>query len=269
MIEQHIGTTLVDRRRKPVTLMPGVRALENDLRVLSAKLHEMRQTLKRSNQRSETSVVVVCQHALTTTVSPLIVRSLTANGETPVRVRAGNRDECLLKLVSKAADFAIMYAAPNSTSAETGNAFDVVTLGSDVLVPVCTPSMCETAQGQQIPTISYPADVFLGQLFGRTIAPRIPNGARTFTVAETALTLAMLQFALDGNGVAWLPLSLTSTHIGHGDLTRLDDILPAQDLDIRMIRLAGDRQPHDERIWQHVINILSRTQFTMARGMRS
>ncbi|MGB0438874.1 MAG: LysR family transcriptional regulator, partial [Paracoccaceae bacterium] len=42
IIEDSIGTPLFDRRRKPVTLMPGVQALAPELRDLSARLHSLR-----------------------------------------------------------------------------------------------------------------------------------------------------------------------------------------------------------------------------------
>jgi DNA-binding transcriptional LysR family regulator len=256
LIEQTIGATLIDRRRKPVTLMPGVKALEPDLRDLSARLHEVRQTLKRSNDQADKSVSFVCQHALAATVSPRIVRGLTAKGQTSVRVRSGNQDECLMKLVSRSVDFAIMYAVPEADAPETGSAFDAVTLGTDMLVPVCAPQVRAAAAGPAIPTISYPPDGFLGQICGRAISPRLPPGTGTVPVVETALTLAMLQFALDGIGVAWLPRSLVAEQLERGRLVRLDHVLPAQELQIRMIRLAGNRPPQDEAVWQHLVEVL-------------
>ena len=95
LIEGSIGATLFDRRRKPVSLMPGVQALEPELRELSARLHKLRHTLKTESDQASQSLSFVCQHALTTTVSPKVVRTLTADDDISVRVRSGNQDECL------------------------------------------------------------------------------------------------------------------------------------------------------------------------------
>jgi DNA-binding transcriptional LysR family regulator len=256
MIEENIGATLFDRRRKPVTLMPGVHMLEPELRDLSARLHKLRQALKVSDDLASRSVTFACQHALTTTVSPLIVRALTADDEASVRVRSGNKDECLMLLVSKEVDFAIMYGVPELTSPETGSAFDVVALGSDTLIPVCAPSMRAKAAGRVIPTINYPPEVFLGQLFGRMIRPRLPQGVNLVPVAETALTLAVLQYALNEIGIAWLPHSLVAAHLAEGSLVGVDDVLPTQALNIMMIRLTEVSSAQNDLVWRHVERVL-------------
>ena len=256
IIEDSIGATLFDRRCKPVTLMPGVQALEPELRDISTRLHKLRHTLKTSSDRAGKSLAFVCLHALTTTVSPRVVRALTKDGETSVRVHSGNQDECLLHLVSGEVDFAIMYAVPEDMPPEPGNAFDAVTLGADLFVPVCAPSMRAKATSAAVPAIKYPPDVYLGQVFARMIGPRLPQDMTAVSIAETALTLAMLQLVLNEIGIAWLPLSLVAGHLANGDLVRLDDVLPAHALIIRMIRLSEVRTQRDDQIWQHLVEHL-------------
>lgn len=251
-IEESIGTTLFDRRRKPVSLMPGIQALEPELRDLSARLHKLRHSLKTASNSSGKKLTFVCQHALTTTISPQVVRAVTHDSETTVRVRSGNQDECLMQLVSREADFAIMYALPKDATPDISNAFETVGLGQDVLIPVCTPTLRKDTSATVIPIISYPADVFLGQVFARMISPDLPNGVTTLSVAETALTLAMLQLALSEIGVAWLPYSLVAQYLGNGDLVRVDDMLPAQTLNIKMVRLRETQTERSEAIWQNL-----------------
>ncbi|SDX92932.1 DNA-binding transcriptional regulator, LysR family [Ruegeria halocynthiae] len=252
LIEDNIGTTLFDRRRKPVSLMPGVQALELELRELSSRLHKLRHTLKTASDQAGNSLSFVCQHALTTTVSPKVVYALTENGDASVCVRSGNQDECLLLLISKEVDFAIMYAIPDGKMPGPGNAFEARTIGSDFLLPVCAPAMRSKATDAVIPTISYPPEVFLGQVFSRMVAPRLPTGVTALPRAETALTLAMLQYSLNEIGVAWLPHSLVAGPLAQGLLVRLDDVLPAQPLTINMVRLVETQSEYSEQIWQHL-----------------
>ncbi|WP_146346741.1 LysR family transcriptional regulator [Falsiphaeobacter marinintestinus] len=252
IIEDSIGATLFDRRRKPVTLTPGVQALEPELRDLSARLHKLRHSMKTASDQAGASLSFVCQHALTTTVSPQVVRALTADGGASVRVRSGNQDECLMHLISKDVDFAIMYALPDDDAPAPGKAFEAVTLGTDVLIPVSTPNIRQTSSGPVIPSISYPDEVFLGQVFARMISPRLPQDITVSTIAETALTLAMLQLVLTEIGMAWLPQSLVADHLAHGRLVRMDDVLPAQTLIIRMVRLSEARTGHAEQVWHHL-----------------
>ncbi|MBT3143769.1 LysR family transcriptional regulator [Phaeobacter gallaeciensis] len=257
LIEDNIGTELFDRRRKPVSLMPGVQELEIELRELSTRLHKLRHSLKTASDQASKPLSFVCQHALTATISPEIVRILTDSGETSVRVRSGNQDECLLHLISKEVDFAIMYAVPDDRMPEPGNAFETKEIGADTLIPVCAPTLRAKANDATIPTISYPPEVFLGQVFSRTIAPRLPKNKTLMPRAETALTLAMLQYAVNEIGIAWLPLSLVATHLTEDKLVCVDDVLPTQSMSIRMVRLAEAISEQDDQIWQHLNQHLS------------
>lgn len=255
-IEDSIGATLFDRRRKPVTLMPGVAPLEPELRDLSVRLRRIAQDLRLSAGQAGRTLTFACQHAITTTVSPRVVSELTAAGETSVRVRSGNQDECLMLLLSNEADFAIMYEVPGDRTPVIPRAFDSVTLESDLLIPVCAPAILSLATGPEFPVVSYPPDVFLGQVFNRAVSPRLPGGTTITSRAETALTLAMLQFALSEIGVAWLPRSLVSDYLARGQLVRVDDVLPAQELEVRMIRLSEAHDSRSDAVWRRVIEIL-------------
>lgn len=251
-IEENIGTTLFDRRRKPVSLMPGVQGLEPELRAMSARLHKLRQSLKTSGDQVGAPLSFVCQHALTATVSPQVVRIATRAGQASVRVRSGNQDECLVQLLSREVDLAIMYALPDDTSPDVSKAFDAINLGADTLIPVCAPAMRAAAASAAIPTIAYPADVFLGHVFARAIGPRLPPGVTTLPVAETALTLAMLQLVISGIGIAWLPYTLVADGLAHGHIVRVDDVLPAQTLDINMLRLDEAQPEHGDTVWREL-----------------
>lgn len=259
-IEQSIGTTLFDRRRKPVSLMPEVEMLEPELREASARMHKLRHALKTASSTVGKPLTFVCQHALTSTILPQVVRAATRDGETSVRVRSGNQDECLMHLLSKEVDLAIMYALPDGPTSDISNAFETVSLGADLLIPVCAPSLRADAQRAVLPVIAYPPDVFLGQVFSRLIRPRLPHGITTVPIAETALTLAMLQLAVSEIGIAWLPMSLVEKPLRDGELVRVDAVLPAQTLNIEMVRLRTSQSGQNETIWNYLaehLNIVS------------
>ena len=256
-MEDSIGATLFDRRRKPITLMSGVQAMEPELRELSARLHKLGHMLKTKSSGRGKPLTFVCQHALTTTISPQIVRAATKDGELSVRVHSGNQDDCLMQLLSREVDLAVMYAIPLEPESEMSRAFESVDLGEDSLIPVCAPVLRDKASCAEIPIIAYPADVFLGQVFTQMIGPRLPLGTATIPIAETALTLAMLQLALSAIGIAWLPFSLVSQSLSRGDLIRLDDMLPAQTLDIKMVRLRASQTERSEATWQHLASELN------------
>lgn len=252
LIEDSIGAALFDRRRKPVTLMPGVAALAPELRDLSLRLRQMRDRLKTATSQTGGALSFACQHAITTTVSPSIVRALTTGNDASVRVRSGNQDECMMFLLSGEVDFVVMYVLPDAPTAPSALAFETMILGHDMLIPVCAPALREMAVSDQIPGVSYPSDVFLGQVFDRGIAPRLRPEINIVTKAETALTLAAYEFALGGIGVAWLPRSLVSASLGQGLLVSLEDDLPTQPLEIRAFRLVAGQNTRSDAIWRDV-----------------
>ncbi|WP_411222532.1 LysR family transcriptional regulator [Marivita sp. S2033] len=256
MIEDSIGAELFDRSRKPIEVLPAIRALEPQLRDTAARLESLRAGLRNSASGTGSTVAFACQHAITDTVSPRIVAALTAQQDVSVRVRSGNRDECLMMLLSGAVDFALMYESADMPTAAIPRAFESVTLDSEWLVPVCIPALRDAARGAVIPIVSYPAEVFLGRFFSQTLAPRLPAGSVTEAKAETALTLAAYRYALSGIGVAWLPKSLVKEALERGELCLLDDVLPSGALELVMIWLPEPRRPHIQQIRQDVLHRL-------------
>jgi DNA-binding transcriptional LysR family regulator len=162
----------------------------------------------------------------------------------------------LMQLLSKEVDLAIMYALPDEATSDISGAFEAVHLGEDLLIPVCAPSLQDAASRDVIPIIAYPADVFLGHVFTRMVSPRLPQGTTTLPIAETALTLAMLQLAVSAIGIAWLPMALVEKSIAVGELIRVDATLPAQVLSIKMVRLRSSQTEQNEMMWHALAQYL-------------
>lgn len=255
-IEDRLGVTLFDRSRKPIEALPYVRALEPDLRNAAAQLAALGVGLRAATGGGEIAVAFACQHAITATVSPRVVAALTAKDNLSVRVRSGNRDECLMMVLSGDVDFALMYESAAVRTATIPRAFESVLLDKERLVPVCMPGLRAAANGPVVPIISYPAEVFLGQVFALNLAGRLPEGVTTITKAETALTLAAYRYALSGIGIAWLPQSLVQDALDTGELCLLDEILPVSELHLVMIWLPEPRQPQVQHIRQALLDRL-------------
>lgn len=254
LIEESIGAELFDRRRKPVTLLAGVEVLVPELRDLSLRLRQIRQKLHTANSQASGALSFACQHAITTTVSPWIMRALTTQGDAPIRVRSSNQEECLMLLLSGEVDFVVMYTVPDTPTPFLERAFETLTLGADILIPVCAPELHDALQSSRLPAISYPSNVFLGQVFDRHIAPLLDNGMQIVTKAETALTLAAYEFAVGGIGVAWLPRSLVVEALAKGSLVALDAELPVQPLDIKAFRLSSHGGLQSDTAWRDTLS---------------
>ena len=248
-IEATLGADIFDRRRKPVSLAAAMRPHEPELRRLAAEMGNLRQTLRAATEGSGRALTLTCQHALTATISPALVRRLTGHGWDSVRVRSGNRGECLLQLISGETDNVVTYDDDDgSLEIPPYNALDSITLGTDLLIPLCQPGLL-SASPERLPVIAYPPDVFLGRLLEQRLWRQLPAGTHLDKRAETALTLAAQRYALDGIGIAWLPRSLAAEDIAAGRLVRAPAAGPDCPLLIRLLRLPHPQRRVLEQAW--------------------
>jgi len=105
-IEKNMGAVLIDRARKPVRAQPALMALEPRLREASQLLHELKRDLSAANsERGE--LVLVGQHAISTTLAPGLVTAVSENNNTQIRLRSANREDCLSLLLSRQVDVAL------------------------------------------------------------------------------------------------------------------------------------------------------------------
>lgn len=253
-IEDGLGAPLFDRRRKPVELLPALRGQEPALRRLAQDMRALRADLRASAKGAGRIVTLACQHAITATISPGLVKHLTELGWSSVRVRSGNRDECLLQLISGVADIVVTYDHPEPAAVLERSGLVEQRIGREILVPVSIPALAATL-GDDLPVIAYPSDVFLGEVVERRLWAGLPQGCTINRRAETALTLAAYHYALNGIGIAWLPLSLVAADLDTGRLVKPDKAGPDYALDIRMIRLSDEARGSTLQAWEALIEM--------------
>jgi len=258
-IENYVGVELFDRSRKPVQLKKSVIDQKSNIQELVTGLRDLLHELKRQDRETHNLIVISSQHAITTSIAPVIVKKLSLNNEVSICLRSYNRDECFASLITKQADFLLIYQTTDEALPTQDGFLELRELGTEHLVPVCATTelqklKMEYAQGK-IDAVVYPADVFFGQLLNQEILPQIKSTISIHKKAETALTPAALKMVLAGIGVAWLPQSLVATELSIGSLTELSDMLPGCKLSIAAIRLNDVNSPAKELVWQVISSI--------------
>jgi DNA-binding transcriptional LysR family regulator len=257
-IEDYVGVELFDRDHKPIRLQATTLAQSDQILLLASGLRQLLVDLRRGERMTSNKVVIACQHSLTAMRIPSILQQLPARDNSiHVRLRSANLDECTGLLLSRQADVAIVYQLPEETSDFNADFLEVVTIGTDRLIPVFNTAFSNfgeiTADGKDIPYVAYPADVFFGRVMARKILPFIDANVRHTPKVETALTLAAVEMAVAGIGVAWVPESLAQSRISTGQLVALSGNLPGCDLQIMAMRLQGNTRSAGTAFWSQIV----------------
>ncbi len=259
-IESYLGVELFDRSRKPVQLRATTEGQREQIKRLAAELRQLADDLRRGDRLTSNRIVIASQHALTTGLTPSILKGIQTRGEnTYVRLRSANLDECFALLLSRQADIALVYRVPGEEHPINADYIETITLCSDRLIPVFSSSAIAELNalfvGGEVPYIAYPREVFLGQVMERLVLPKFRNVTRPVASAETALTLAALEMAAVGVAVAWVPASLARPRIHAGELVDLSRTLPNLALDVTAARLSGSAGATEAHIWQNLSHL--------------
>jgi len=256
-IEDYVGAELFDRDRKPIGLKPPISNHEADIRRLVTQMKDLLYELRRQGRESHNRIIIASQHSITATRTPAIVEMLSQRIDVSVRLRSANRDECMAMLMAKQADLLINYQSGAEAAADAGEFLERVQLGTERFIPVFAAErlglLNDSYARGELPIIAYPSDVFLGRIFNDEVLPRIPREEFVRRKVETALTLAALQFALNGVGVAWIPESVAQDAILSGQLSDLSEVLPSAILSVAGIRLVGAHTAAEELLWQEIL----------------
>ena len=89
----------------------------------------------------------------------------------------------------------------------------------------------------------------LGRIL-RTVGGKTPDGARVEAVFRSHLAVVLKRMAMDGRGVAWLPLSLIGDELGDKRLVRAGGDGWPVPVEIRLVRRRATAPPAAEAFWR-------------------
>lgn len=261
-IEEYVGVELLDRSHKPAQLHDVVLERQDKLEQLSSGLRELLYELRHQDRQVKNRVVVASQHSLVTSLASVFIKRLANELDVHIRLRSANRSECFVLLMTKQVDIALTYQSPAENLSIDQEYLEQIDCGEESFIPVFSAHAIEELNAQyqsgELPVISYPPDVFLGEVMQRAILPGLRTQLILKEKAESAYTLAVLQLALAGVGVAWVPRSLAAKEIGDGNLIELGSALGFTTLRIGAVRLSGAKSVAEEKMWSVIRDFASR-----------
>ena len=251
-VETAIGTELIDRNNKPVTLRPHVIELIPMLREASANLRNLKNELNDLGEK-ERSTRLICQHTLTVSWAPKVARKL-AKSNSQLRIRSGSKDECAWSILKNDADIALVYEETDVNTKPEDDLFQRLHLGQEEFIPVAALNRNEDLKHlldqKIIPLVTYPRNLFLGEVLDKTLSKKTDDQYRFATFAEAGLGPAVMEFVREGLGVGWLPRSLICEPLANGELTTMTDHLPSFSLNIVAISAQSAKTNFRKKVWE-------------------
>ena len=256
-LELWAGTALVEPGGAPVTLTPaGQNLLQHALQVVPA-LDRARDELRGTPDAANESVTLATGRTLARTLTAdwlVRVKPQLAGGR--VRVSTGSMAETLQRFERGEADFMLAYHHPLIGMRLSSQQYLLRTLARDRLVPVTRiNAQGKPAHGfggrQPAPYLAYAHTLALGRL----VEDHLTNHAQApqlREVVECDSADALLEYALKGIGIAWLPWSLAAGACRARQLAPVGGKAMEIAFEARMARPKRRLSALAERLWQLV-----------------
>ncbi|MBN9030309.1 MAG: LysR family transcriptional regulator [Rhizobiales bacterium 63-7] len=272
-LEGWMGATLISRATMPAELTPAGRNFLPVAQEAIRTLYAARETLRPSHEVGLLRFAAL--HTLTVTFFPHWLKALEKAGgafSTSLMPDRGGIEANLESLVGDEADFFLTYAHPEVPFHLDRGKFAALTVAHDRLVPLVAPTVVMSGAPQPgrnlldravaeprlaVPYLSYGFNSFFGVALSRLLLRRPPFRRRT--THENTISAGLMNMAMTGAGICWLPESLARDEIETGRLVRASaDEGWNLDLDIRLYRHAASRNRKVDDLWRIAKNLLER-----------
>ncbi len=219
-LETWAGTDLIDRSSYPTRLTPAGETLYDQSIEMLQSLQSTRAMLRGHTAAGQDVVEFAVPHTLALTFFPAWVRSLNDKfGPLKSRLMALNVHDAVLRLVEGRCDLLIAYHHDSQPFQLDPERYEMLTLGQEVLAPFVKPAADGSPLfalpgqlSQPLPYLAYAPGAYLGRLVDSRL--KQANSAVHFErVYETDMAEGLKAMALEGHGIAFLPLSAVQTEL--------------------------------------------------------
>ncbi|MGE4240042.1 LysR substrate-binding domain-containing protein [Ramlibacter sp.] len=213
-LEAWAGTDLVDRSSYPTRLTPAGETLyAQSLEILQA-LQSARAMLRGHASAGQDVIEFAVPHTLAFTFFPAWVADLRDRfGPIKSRLIAMNVHDAAMRLVEGSCDLLIAYHHASQPLQLDADRYEMVTLGEETLAPYCRADAngaplfsLPGRAGQPLPYLGYAPGAYLGQVT-ELILKQAASPIHLDRVYETDMAEGLKVMAVEGHGVAFLPLS--------------------------------------------------------------
>jgi DNA-binding transcriptional LysR family regulator len=219
-LEAWAGTDLVDRSSYPTRLtLAGETLYAQSLDMLQG-LQSTRAMLRGHTAAGQDVVEFAVPHTLAFTFFPAWVSSLSDKfGPLKSRLIALNVHDAVMRLVEGSCDLLIAYHHDSQPFQLDPGRYEMLTLGQEVLAPYVKPAAdgaplfaLPGQAGQPLPYLGYAPGAYLGRVVD-LLLKQSSTAIHLDRVYETDMAEGLKAMALEGHGIAFLPLSAVKKEV--------------------------------------------------------
>ena len=224
-LEAWAGTDLVDRSSYPTRLTPAGQTLYNQSLEMLQSLQSTRAMLRGHTSAGQDFIEFAVPHTLAFTFFPAWVSSLQGKFR-PIKSRliALNVHDAVLRLTEGNCDLLISYHHDSQPFQLSADRYEMVLLGQEVLAPFSRANAAGEPEfrlpgraGQPLPYLGYAPGAYLGRMV-ELILKQSSVPIHLDRVYETDMAEGLKAMALEGHGMAFLPLSAVRKELRSGKL---------------------------------------------------
>lgn len=255
-LEDWAGAALLVRGKAPLTLTAAGEQLLEHAHDLLQGVGQAREALQGAAGRQDNTVTLATGRTLARTLVAdwlLRMQPLLKRTQGQLKIRTRSLAETAEMLDRGEVDFMLTYHHALLAVKINARRYSYITMAQDRLVPV---ARCD-ARGQRryditagspVPYLAYPSTLALGRLVTDHLANH-PQAPLLHRVVECDSADALLEYCIQGLGVAWLPLCLVTTACKAGQLAILGDAQLAITFEVRLYRPKKRLSELAEAMW--------------------
>lgn len=261
-LEAWAGVELVDRSAYPTRLTPAGQTLLAQAVELLGNLQSARNMLRGLQSAGQDTIEFAVPHSLAFSFFPHWVMGLRSRfGTLKSRLSAFNVHDAVLQLTEGNCDLLIAYHHASLPLQLNPARYEMLSLGEETIAPYAKADgrgrplwRLPAADGSRVPFLSYASGAYLGRM-AEQIVKQAPEPPGLEAVHESDIAEGLKAMAVEGHGVAFLPLSSVRQEIDAGRLVRAS-VAGTYELtmDVRIYRERADVARHQKpaavRLWE-------------------
>lgn len=257
-LEDWVGASLFDRTHQPVVLTEAGRLFRPAADEALRRIHQGREECREIGCGAGATLRFAATHSLSLTFFPQWLRSLEAGGALgPIRLISDSLQACEHIMLQGQAQFLLCHHRPDVPGRLETNQFQSRHVGDDVLVPVAASNTARPAfqlpgsARDPVPYLAYSIESGLGRIVS---AARAAHGDRSWLdpVFTSHLAAVLRAEAIEGRGVAWLPLGLIADDLAAGSLVQAGDSRWNIEVEMRLYRPRSKLTTVAEQFWSRL-----------------